>query len=268
MIVTEAGHGHAADGDAGEHRAAERLLASRHVLNHDRAAAKDSVLGTRWITVDLERIRRLPHRLRCLWPKQLLPTGDRAGAASSRATASAGMVVTPTAAGLPEHHADVVRPRDLDVLSAWLAGFASELNLTRFRLGIVVGGADAALTLEIAVCAETALAMLALRGADFSDFAGFEFLRRLDITDLAVVGEELADLITGDCVLTLTYAGVRTRSGMEFLHRQGDTWLRPLLERGTAGVTVAEMEDVGAEAVRMLIAATLTELTRTEEAAR
>lgn len=234
------------------------------------------VLDSRWITVDLGRIVRLPERLRRLWPRDLLPetgtgeTGAGAGAGprstASAAAASAGITLTtPTGTELAGLPAEVVRPRDLDVLSAWLAGFAAELDLARSRMTLVVGAERSAVHLELAIAEQTCLAMLALRGADNADFAGFEFLRRLAPDEVAAVGEDLADLVPGDCVLTLTSLGAGTggepaRAGMEFLHRQAGTWSRPLLDRGEAGMLIAQTEEMPDGAVRMVIASMLTRL--------
>ena len=251
------------------------------------------VLGAQWIVVDVGRILRLPARLLRLWPRDLLPAAacdsasgsaedsapePTAASASDRpdpaarstmtwAAASAGITVTsPTVTdpdGLP---AEVVRPRDLDVLSAWLAGFAAELNLARSRITLVVGAAREAVHLELAVGEGTCLAMLALRGVELADFAGFQFLRRLDLPEVAAVCGDLSDLIAGDCVLTLSSLGERGRPGMEFLNRTSGTWSSPLLERDENGMTVAGMEEMPDGAVRMLIASMLTRLTVAEAA--
>lgn len=260
------------------------------------------VLDSRWITVDLGRILRLPDRLRRLWPSDLLPQTDNDGsvgptpsgrcatrppgsavpdgdghppelgghppsrAAVARAAASAGITLTaPSAAVRQELPAEVVRPRDLDVLSAWLAGFAAELDLARTRMALVVGAESSAVHLEIAMAADSCLAMLALRGADNADFAGYEFLRRLVPGEVASVCEDLSDLVAGDCVLTLTCLGSSAdgqpaRAGMEFLHRQAGRWSRPLLERGENGMTVARTEEMPDGAVRMVVASMLTRL--------
>lgn len=239
-------------------------------------AAQTSVLGPRWITVDLDRIRRLPHRLRCLWPRNLRPDLEAAagqpaaaraglrGAADAAFAAAGAHAASPTPTALAELPAEVVRPRDLDVLSAWLAGFAAELNLTRSRITVVFGAPAQTLVLELAVSARTCLAILALHGEDCRELAGFELLRRLDPTEVAEACEDLGDLVDGDCVLTLTYAGLSgtpeggRRSGMEFLHRRGGDWSRPLLARGVDGVTIAQTEAVPDGAVRTLVAAVLT----------
>ena len=252
------------------------------------------VLGAQWIVVDVGRILRLPDRLLRLWPRDLLPAaacdsgpGSAAGSAPApapdsasarsdrpdpaarstltRTAASAGISVTsPTVPGPDGLPAEVVRPRDLDVLSAWLAGFAAELNLARSRITLVVGAAREAVHLELAVGEGMCLAMLALRGAELADFAGFQFLRRLDPAEVAAVCEDLSDLIAGDCVLTLSSLGERGRPGMEFLNRTSGTWSRPLLERDENGMTVAGMEEMPDGAVRMLIASMLTRLTVAE----
>lgn len=260
------------------------------------------VLGAQWIVVDVGRILRLPDRLLRLWPRDLLPAAARDSAPGSaedfapepapdsapepaadsapapadrpdaaarstmtRAAASAGITVTsPTAPGPDGLPAEVVRPRDLDVLSAWLAGFAAELNLARSRITLVVGAAREAVHLELAVGEGMCLAMLALRGAELADFAGFQFLRRLDLAEVAAVCEDLSDLIAGDCVLTLSSLGESGRPGMEFLNRTSGTWSRPLLERDENGMTVAGMEEMPDGAVRMLIASMLTRLTVAE----
>lgn len=153
-----------------------------------------------------------------------------------------------------------VSKRGFDVLTAWLTGFAAELNLTRSRMTIVISSGVETAHLEVCLCDDIILALLVLHGAGFEDFAGFELLRRLRPQDLAQVTEELCSLLEEDCVLSLTYLDEAKTAGMEFLHRVDGTWARPTLEREGATITVGAEHDMGNSAVRTLLAATITRL--------
>ena len=95
-----------------------------------------------WIVVDLDRISRLPDRLRRLWPPDLLPRRvDRdsraASAEEERSDATAGTAAAGSGTGAaPPGMGEGSRgaKRDFDVLTAWLRGFASELNRVRSRI--------------------------------------------------------------------------------------------------------------------------------------
>ena len=156
--------------------------------------------------------------------------------------------------------ADRKSERGLDVLTAWLTGFTAELNLTRSRITIVISSGDETAHLEVSLCDDICLAVLVLHGEDFAEFDGFELLRRLRAQELGQVTEELCSLVVEDCVLTLTYVSETAVAGMEFLHRVDGTWARPRLERTGGTITVGAERQVGADAVRVLLAATLTRL--------
>lgn len=233
--------------------------------------------GGQWFVVDFARIMRLPERLRRLWPRELMPRapmsretisrvepGGAASRAEPRGAASAGeMSGTEDSVMLeemPDARTGARTGRGLDVLSAWLTGFAAELNLTQSRMAIVISSGAETVHLEIGVCEDTCLAILALRGEGFGEFEGFELLRRIRMTDLAQSVEDLGHLVEKDCVLTLSHMTTGGDSGLEFLHRNGDTWSRPTLQRCESGITVGAEVDAGAAAVRTLVAAALTRL--------
>lgn len=224
------------------------------------------VRGSKWFAVDIARIMGLPERLRALWPHELMPRADAAEDTSAR---EAAMVVA-TGAGkevaetvMLGDSADRKSKRGLDVLTAWLTGFAAELNLTRSRITIVISSGDETAHLEVSLCDDICLAILVLHGEGFEEFEGFELLRRLRPQELGQVTEELCSLVEKDCVLTLTYLSEAKVAGMEFLHRVDGTWARPTLERDGETITVGTEHNLEAGAVRVLIAATLTLLRTT-----
>lgn len=265
----------------------------------------------KWIVVDLERILRLPARLRRLWPPDLAPRRTDAGAASRGGTVTDGGALTDVgpggstapiggsaSAGVGDDdactasvstrgtevvHASVntgsteartvaageeaevvdlgesVRgSRELDVLTAWLAGFAAELNQSDVRITVVVSSGVESVHLALCLGAVTGQAVLALRGEGFEDFADHQLLRRIDPSGIGRAVDELAGLVEGDCVLTLNWAARGDHTGLEFLHRRGGAWFRPVLERSGGSITVDEDASAGDEAVRMLLAAVLT----------
>ena len=126
----------------------------------------------KWIVVDVERILRLPERLRRLWPRELLPhTGDgSAGPASAKdsrsgpASASDGSPGPasakdtgsgPAGGGVAgELVADEPLQRELDVLTAWVAGFAAELNDVDARVTVVVSSGTETVQIGRASCRE------------------------------------------------------------------------------------------------------------------
>lgn len=224
-------------------------------------ASEQGGAGSTWFVVDVSRIGRLPERLKALWPHELRP---RAGAAE---TTSAGAAVATADVGREVTDAAVAgdrlggeSKRGLDVLTAWLTGFAAELNLTRSRITIVISSGKETAHLEVSLCDDICLAVLVLHGEDFAEFDGFELLRRLRVQELGQVTEELCSLVEEDCVLTLTYVSETEVAGMEFLHRVDGTWARPSLERTGGTITVGAEHQVEPDAVRVLLAATLTRL--------
>lgn len=226
-------------------------------------APEQSGPGSTWFAVDVGRISRLPERLKALWPRELLP---RADAAETTPAGAGAAVVTP---GPGQRAAETVvlgdragreSKRGPDVLTAWLTGFAAELNLTRCRITIVISSGKEIAHLEVFLCADICLAILMLHGEDFAEFDGFELLRRFRVQELVQVTEELCSLVEEDCVLTLTYLSETKVAGMEFLHRVDGTWTRPRLEREGTTITVGTERHLGADAVRGLLAATLTSL--------
>lgn len=204
--------------------------------------------GSQWFVVDFDRIMRLPERLRQLWPRELLP-----GELISR---SSGLQETRSR----ETGSSIKSGRGLDVLSAWLTGFAAELNLTQSRMAIVISSGTETVHLEVGVCEGTCLAVLVLRGKGFAEFEGFELLRRIRPPELAQAVEDLGHLVEEDCVLTLSHVSTGGDSGLDFLHRTGGNWSRPTLQRCESGITVGTETDAGTAAVRTLVAATLTRL--------
>lgn len=265
----------------------------------------------KWIVVDLERILRLPARLRRLWPPDLAPRRTDAGAASKVGTVTGGGALTDVgpggstapmagsaSAGVGDgdarttsmntggtdactasvstgwdeartvaagEEAEVVDlgesvrgSRELDVLTAWLAGFAAELNQSDGRITVVVSSGVESVHLALCLGAVTGQAVLALRGEGFEDFADHQLLRRIDPSGIGRAVDELAGLVEGDCVLTLNWAARGGHTGLEFLHRRGGAWFRPVLERSGGSITVDEDAAAGDEVVRMLLAAVLT----------
>lgn len=231
--------------------------------------------GSSWFAVDIARIMRLPERLRTLWPHELMPRADAVGTASvGEGTGAASVDEAPEAApvagrGITEtlmlgEPSSRDSRRGFDVLTAWLTGFAAELNLTRSRITIVISSGDEIAHLEVSLCEDICLAILVLRGEGFAEFAGFELLRRLRPQDLAQITEELCALVDKDCVLTLTYLDEAKVAGMEFLHRVDGTWARPTLERDGETITVGSEQNLESNAVRILLATVLTRLRTTE----
>lgn len=234
--------------------------------------------GGRWFAVDIARIMRLPERLRSLWPHELMP---RADAAETTSAGESAMGVTTVAGervrgkefegqGIAEtvmlgEPAGREPKRGPDVLTAWLTGFTAELNLTRSRITIVISSGAETAHLEVALRDDICLGILALHGEGFEDFAGFELLRRVRPEELGEVTEELCALIERDCVLTLTYLSEARVAGMEFLHRVDGTWARPTLERDGETITMGAEHSLEANAVRVLLAATLTSLQSTTD---
>ncbi len=223
--------------------------------------------GAKWIAVDLARIIRLPTRLKRLWPPEMMPRStskpdasaaeddDRAHTSANASTPAPDLPGALTAAPPAPQ-----RRRDLDVLTAWLTGFAAELEFADARMTLVISTGADAVHLEAALHDHTALAILVLRGPGFDQFRGFQLLRRITLTDLAPTVQELSTLIEEDCVLTLTYLHSHGAGGMEFLLRQHGHWLRPELERRREEIRVSRQVDAGDEAIRTLLAAVLTQL--------
>ncbi|SDS52373.1 hypothetical protein SAMN04489751_2210 [Brevibacterium sandarakinum] len=241
--------------------------------------------GSSWFAVDIARIMRLPERLRTLWPHELMPRADAVRAASvgegtgtasvgdAAGTASAGEAASDDGPGAGKGITETLMlgepssrdsRRGFDVLTAWLTGFAAELNLTRSRITIVISSGDEIAHLEVSLCEDICLAILVLRGEGLAEFAGFELLRRLRPHDLAQVTEELCALVEKDCVLTVTYLNEAKVAGMEFLHRVDGTWARPTLERDGETITVGSEQNLESNAVRILLATILTRLRTTE----
>lgn len=215
----------------------------------------------KWIVVDIERILRLPERLRRLWPRELLPhTGDGStGPASAKDTGpgpAGGGIAGDLAAGEPSQ-------RELDVLTAWVAGFAAELNRVHARVTVVVSSGTETVHLALCLGGDSGQAVLALQGEGFETFSGHQLLRRIDSGRIGPVVERLAGLIEHDCVLTLSWAGREAATGLEFLHRRDGRWYRPVIERRGGAVTVETETAAGEPAVRMLVAAVLTRALKT-----
>ena len=222
--------------------------------------------GGMWIAVDIARIMGLPERLRTLWPHELMPRTEAAettsaGVRAMGVTPDAGSKITETV--MLGESAGRDSKRGPDVLTAWLTGFTAELNLTRSRITIVISSGDETAHLEVSLCDDICLAILVLHGEGFEEFEGFELLRRLEPSELGRVTEELCSLVEKDCVLTLTYLSEAEVAGMEFLHRVDGTWARPTLERDGETITVGPERSLEANAVRVLLAATLTRLQTT-----
>src|SRR5699024_7132369 len=158
----------------------------------------------KWIVVDVERILRLPERLRRLWPRELLPhTGDGSpGAASAKEPGSG-----PAGGGVAgDLVADEPSQRELDVLTAWVAGFAAELNDVDARVTVVVSSGTETVHLALCLGGGSGQAVLALQGEGFEDLSGHQLLRRIASGRIGPVVERLTGLIEPDCVLTLGWA--------------------------------------------------------------
>ena len=221
--------------------------------------------GSTWFAVDIARIMGLPERLRTLWPHELMP---RTESETTSAGVRAMGVKSDIGRGIMEtvmlgESAGRDSKRGPDVLTAWLTGFTAELNLTRSRIAIVISSGDEAAHLEVSLCDDICLAILVLHGEGFEEFEGFELLRRLKPSELGRATEELCSLVEKDCVLTLTYLSEAEVAGMEFLHRVDGTWARPTLERDGDTITVGTESSLDVNAVRVLLAATLTRLQTT-----
>ncbi|WP_209324302.1 hypothetical protein [Brevibacterium renqingii] len=241
------------------------------------SAASESAAETleRWIVVDLERIRRLPERLRRLWPHELLPARDDGGsgpASMGNAGSGAASMGNADSATASTAHGDEdvvvldepgTSRREPDVLMAWVAGFAAELNHADARVTVVVSSGVETLHLALCLGRNTGLAMLALKGEGFEDFSGHQLLRRIAPVEIGPVVEGLAGLVEQDCVLTLSWAARGGATGLEFLHRRDGRWFRPVLERSGGSVTVDAGDEAGASAVRMLLAAVLARMLTT-----
>ena len=222
--------------------------------------------GSKWFVVDISRIISLPDRLRALWPHELMPRAGEVEATASAREAPLGSEPGSGGAATETVQLEPFAPdpkRGFDVLTAWLTGFAAELNLTRSRLTIVISSGEEAAHLEVGLCDDICLSILVLRGEGFAEFTGFELLRRLRPQDLAQVTEELCSLIEKDCVLTVTYLNEAKVAGMEFLHRVDGAWARPTLERDGETITVGVEQNLESTAVRALLATILTRLRAT-----
>lgn len=219
----------------------------------------------KWIVVDVERILRLPERLRRLWPRELLPrTGDGStGTASVKESGTGPASVG--AADTGDLVADEPSQRELDVLTAWVAGFAAELNRVDARVTVVLSSGTETVHLALCLGGGSGQAVLALQGEGFEDFSDHQLLRRIDSGRIGPVVERLAGLIEHDCVLTLSWAGREAATGLEFLHRRDGRWYRPVIERRGDTVTVETETAAGDPAVRMLLAAVLTRALKTGE---
>jgi hypothetical protein len=234
----------------------------------------------KWIVVDIERILRLPERLRRLWPRELLPhTGDGSTGPASAKDTGPGPSASDTGSGpasasdtgpgpagggiAGDLAADEPSQRELDVLTAWVAGFAAELNRVHARVTVVVSSGTETVHLALCLGGDSGQAVLALQGEGFETFSGHQLLRRIDSGRIGPVVERLAGLIEHDCVLTLSWAGREAATGLEFLHRRDGRWYRPVIERRGGAVTVETETAAGEPAVRMLVAAVLTRALKT-----
>lgn len=248
-----------------------------------------------WFVVDHGRIVALPARLKALWPRELLPgtaEGDESAArtkvgdaaddtlgepaatsAGDDAFASGRIAATTTSAGddafaSAEAGTEAVvltssgraPRREVDVLSAWLAGFAAELGLSRSRMTIVISSGIETVHLAVCLGGDVGRSILSLRGEGFEEFAGCQLLRRVDIRELGQVVNELSGLVERDCVLTLTFLSAAAEAGMELLHRVDGTWFRPVIERVGGSVTVGAEAEAGERAVPALLTSVLSHL--------
>lgn len=240
-----------------------------------------SVVGSameKWFVVDHGRIVALPARLKALWPRELLPgtaegeeavVGKKAGddsdsALGEPAATSAGDDASTSAEAGTEAvvlaSTGRVPRREVDVLSAWLAGFAAELGLSRSRMAIVISSGIETVHLAVCLGGDVGRSILSLRGEGFEDFAGSQLLRRVDIRELGQVVNDLSGLVENDCVLTLTFLTAAAEAGMEFLHRVDGTWFRPVIERVGGSLTVGVEAEAGERAVPALLTSVLSHL--------
>lgn len=222
-----------------------------------------------WIAVDLERISKLPDVLRRLWPPELVPEPTRTAATTGE---SAPPISKAPSTPMAVRFVPPIPPRrrHLDILSAWLRGFAGELDACRSRLVIVISSGAETVHVVISVHEATALAILVLGGAEYSNISGIQFLKRMSIDNVAPAVDELSDLISADCALTLTYAiagDTTTATGIDFLLRTDGTWTQPNLERSEGGVRVTHQHPTSANAVRTLLASVLSRICHRESAA-
>ena len=244
-------------------------------------AARETTGIDSWIVVDLDRIIRLPDRLRRLWPPDLLPRRverdsraasaeagrDNAVSESRRAVPESGSAdpekvaaASRSAAAAPEKgENEGSTERELDVLTAWLRGFASELNRVRTRISVVVSSGVETVHLALCLGPGTGHAILALQGEGLEDLAQHQLLRRIEPARIGQVVEDLVELVEQDCVLTLSWASGTGATGLEFLRRKSGTWFRPVIERAGDSVTVDDDVAAGDAAVRMLLSAVLTQ---------
>ena len=251
-----------------------------------RPAARETAGIDSWIVVDLDRIIRLPERLRRLWPPDLLPRrgGQDSRAASAKigrasaatelggtepgtadavvgdAATASGAVAAGAASAAPGTASGVTgtAKRDIDVLTAWLRGFASELDRVTTRISVVVSSGAETVHLALCLGPGVGLAVLALQGEGLEDFAQHQLLRRIEPGRIGHVVEDLAELVEQDCVLTLSWASGQGGTGLEFLRRKDGVWFRPVIERAGDSVTVDSEVVAGDAAVRQLLSAVLT----------
>ncbi|MGO1290006.1 MAG: hypothetical protein ACTMH0_01815 [Brevibacterium linens] len=243
-----------------------------------RPAARETAGIDSWIVVDLDRITRLPERLRRLWPPDLLPRRVERDCLSASAEVGQGSTAPestdpggadPGRAGAGERSGAAASEiggvgggggatRDLDVLTAWLRGFASELNRVSTRLSVVVSSGTETVHLALCLGSGVGHAILALQGEGLEDFAQHQLLRRIEPGRIGHVVEDLAELVEQDCVLTLSWACGGGATGLEFLRRKGGAWFRPVIERDGDSVTVDDDVAAGDAAVRTLLSAVLT----------
>ena len=243
-------------------------------------AARETTGIDSWIVVDLDRIIRLPDRLRRLWPPDLLPRRverdsraasaeagrDNAVSESRRAVPESGSAdpekvaaASRSAAAAPEKgENEGSTERELDVLTAWLRGFASELDRVTTRISVVVSSGAETVHLALCLGPGVGLAVLALQGEGLEDFAQHQLLRRIEPGRIGHVVEDLAELVEQDCVLTLSWASGQGGTGLEFLRRKDGVWFRPVIERAGDSVTVDSEVVAGDAAVRQLLSAVLT----------
>lgn len=148
--------------------------------------------------------------------------------------------------------------RELDVLTAWLRGFASELDRVSTRISVVVSSGVETVHLGLCLGPGIGHAILALQGEGLEDFAQHQLLRRIEPGRIGHVVEDLAELVEHDCVLTLSWASGPGATGLEFLRRKGGAWFRPVIERAGDSVSVDDGIAAGDGAVRMLLSTVLT----------
>ena len=227
-------------------------------------AARETTGIDSWIVVYLDRIIRLPDRLRRLWPPDLLPRRVERDSRAASAEAGRDNAVSESRRAVPESgsagpESSGPAKRDIDVLTAWLRGFASELNRVRTRISVVVSSGVETVHLALCLGPGTGHAILALQGEGLEDLAQHQLLRRIEPARIGQVVEDLAELVEQDCVLTLSWASGTGATGLEFLRRKSGTWFRPVIERAGDSVTVDDDVAAGDAAVRMLLSAVLTQ---------